>query len=264
MTLKKYYGKRACNCDPKLDLGVKYFSSSQDKIFMIDQKNNPCDYMYTVVGNFITSDLAVRYEIYLHNKYNVGVNPLFYNKSKQTANNFDQTGVKRSIKTYQLRALAEIEINNDPVRSARRSKKISRANSGERNGSARAVYQIDLVTKKTIKKWAYMKLASESLRIPRNGIAACVRKEQHSCGGFGWKYVSGNTNRHRISSSQREGGSPAAKRIYQMDIKTKKIIKEWDCAVTASKSLKICKVSIRTCARGKIKTSGGFGWKYVK
>lgn len=37
-TKMHYYGCRSSNVEPKLDLGVKYFSSSTDREFMLEQK----------------------------------------------------------------------------------------------------------------------------------------------------------------------------------------------------------------------------------
>ena len=43
---KYYYGSRSSNILPSEDIGIKYFSSSSDKIFVQDQKENPQNYMY--------------------------------------------------------------------------------------------------------------------------------------------------------------------------------------------------------------------------
>ena len=89
---KHYYGKRSSKCDPKQDLGKIYFSSSRDKEFLIDQKENPQNYRYKIVGIFKTAASAVSREIKLHIKFSVGSNLTFYNKSRQTAIGFDRTG----------------------------------------------------------------------------------------------------------------------------------------------------------------------------
>ena len=49
---KHYYGTRTSDVDPKKDLGQKYFSSSKDKEFIQDQKNNPDKYRYKVLNTF--------------------------------------------------------------------------------------------------------------------------------------------------------------------------------------------------------------------
>ncbi len=89
---KHYYGKRSCNTLPSLDLGVKYFSSSTDKLFIRDQKQNQQNYKYKIIRFFATSKDALAFEIRLHNKFDVGINESFYNKCKQTSVGFDITG----------------------------------------------------------------------------------------------------------------------------------------------------------------------------
>ena len=85
---KHYYGKRSCNILPKNDLGVKYFSSSHDELFIRDQKQNTQNYKYKIIRVFDTSKDALSFEIRLHNKFDVGINENFYNKSKQTSVRF--------------------------------------------------------------------------------------------------------------------------------------------------------------------------------
>jgi hypothetical protein len=91
---KHYYGKRSSIIEPKLDLGKKYFSSSRDKEFMKDQKENPQNYKYKIIKLFNTSIEAIAYESKLHYRFDVGVNESFYNRAKQKVVGFDSTGVK--------------------------------------------------------------------------------------------------------------------------------------------------------------------------
>lgn len=98
---KHYYGKRSSKCDPKLDLGVKYFSSSRDKEFLIDQKNNPQNYKYKIVGLFSTNELAFAREIRLHAKFNCAVSEKFYNRANSRTSKFSILGTKSSIETRQ-------------------------------------------------------------------------------------------------------------------------------------------------------------------
>ncbi len=88
LLLKYYIGKHSGILPSEKDIGVKYFSSSLDKDFIFDQKENPQNYRYEIMGNFISSNLAIQYEIWLHNKFNVGVNLNYYNRSKQTSTGF--------------------------------------------------------------------------------------------------------------------------------------------------------------------------------
>lgn len=81
--LKLYIGKRSCNCFPVDD--TAYMGSSKYVPKHLCTK--------IILQEFSTSDQAIEHEMYLHNKYNVGINPLFYNKAKQTSLKFDTTGV---------------------------------------------------------------------------------------------------------------------------------------------------------------------------
>ena len=93
---KHYYGKRSTNTIPSQDLGVKYFSSSRDAEFIKDQKSNPQNYKYKIVKIHDSAEAAIEHEIVLHNKFDVGKNPKFYNRCKQTSKGFDTTGIKLS------------------------------------------------------------------------------------------------------------------------------------------------------------------------
>lgn len=90
---KHYYGKRSTKINPKSDLGIKYFSSSKDRKFLLDQKKNPDNYKYKIILQCKSSEEALLKEIYLHNKFNVGKNKYFYNKVKQSSKKFDTTGL---------------------------------------------------------------------------------------------------------------------------------------------------------------------------
>lgn len=98
---KHYYGTRSSKIEPFKDLGFKYFSSASDIEFRDDQKNNPENYKYIIVSIFNSREDAISLEIILHEKFNVGLNPSFYNKSKQTSIgfDFDSTGNQHSDET---------------------------------------------------------------------------------------------------------------------------------------------------------------------
>jgi hypothetical protein len=115
---KHYYGKRSSRIEPKLDLGGKYFSSSRDKVFKKDQKENPQNYKYKIIRCFESSPEAIEFEIRLHEKFDVGVNKSFYNRAKQTSSKFDTTGVgkteeqKMSISGHKHHQAIPIDIYN--------------------------------------------------------------------------------------------------------------------------------------------------------
>jgi hypothetical protein len=93
-TGRMYIGTRSSKDKPKDDLGTKYFSSSSDKDFILEQKEKPDLFEYKILHTFDTRLEALEYEIYLHSFYDVARNPLFYNDSRQTSTGFDRTGVK--------------------------------------------------------------------------------------------------------------------------------------------------------------------------
>jgi hypothetical protein len=96
---KFYYGSRSTNRIPSEDIGFYYFSSSRDKDFMLDQINNPQNYLYKVVSIFDNKDDALNFEIRLHLKFNVAKNPKFYNKANATSTSFSITGTELSQET---------------------------------------------------------------------------------------------------------------------------------------------------------------------
>jgi hypothetical protein len=124
---KYYYGVHSCDCLPKEDIGVKYFSSTKPE-FVKDQKQNHQNYKYKVIKIFKTRKEAVEHEIFLHNKFEVGKNPKFYNGAKQTSTGFDRTGTKASEKTIALQK----EIQNKPeYKNKIKSKLYDRLNNEE-------------------------------------------------------------------------------------------------------------------------------------
>jgi len=92
MTNKRYIGTRSTNLKPQDDIGFLYFSSSSNKEFIQEQKQHPEIFEYIIKGNFTTRKEAIKLEIRLHEENNVGNNPEYYNKSKQTSTGFDTTG----------------------------------------------------------------------------------------------------------------------------------------------------------------------------
>ena len=88
ITNKHYYGSRTSKLTPINDLGKIYFSSSSNKDFILDQKLNNQNYKYVIVRIFSNRTEALSFEIYLHNKFDVGRNVKFYNKSQQTSTGF--------------------------------------------------------------------------------------------------------------------------------------------------------------------------------
>lgn len=144
---KHYYGVRTSKVEPKLDLGVKYFSSSSNKEFINNQKENNQIFTYKVIKTYGSREEAVNMEIKLHNRLNVNINDSFYNKSKQTSKSWDTTGIKISEETRKRMSIAsKARIMTDETKhkisnshkglllSEETKRKISKTSSGENNG----------------------------------------------------------------------------------------------------------------------------------
>ena len=89
---KYYYGVRSSKCHPKYD---NYWSSSKylkEDINKLGKDN----FKKKIIKIFITRQEALKHEIFLHNKFNVAKNSVFYNRAKQTNTGFDITGTNRS------------------------------------------------------------------------------------------------------------------------------------------------------------------------
>ena len=132
LTKKHYYGCRSSNRLPIDDLGIAYFSSSKDIDFVTEQKHHRYRFKYKVIRQFKSRDLALNFEVKLHTWFNVGNNPLFYNKARQTSSKFyfDSTGVVPSIETR--KKLSDAHRSRAPISNETR-KKLSKANSGKNN-----------------------------------------------------------------------------------------------------------------------------------
>lgn len=85
---KHYYGYRSSKIHPTKDLGIKYFSSSSDNNFIIDQKNNKNNYKYKIIKIFDNKIDAIKFESKLHYKFDVRNNANFYNLSNQSNDSF--------------------------------------------------------------------------------------------------------------------------------------------------------------------------------
>lgn len=130
---KHYYGKRSSKISPRLDIGVKYFSSSSDKDFIRDQKENQQNYKYKIVSTHITATAAVTKEIRLHAKFNVKNNVNFYNKANQLSN-----GVCLSSDDHPMKGKHHKESTKEKIRNSLTGYKhsaFSRANMGTKEGT---------------------------------------------------------------------------------------------------------------------------------
>lgn len=108
---KHYIGVRSAE-NPIKDLGIKYFSSSTDKEFMLEQQEFPERFEYKILEVFSTRKLAIAKEIELHDLYDVAVNESFYNMNKQTSSGFCRLGIPHSEETLGKMSLVHLGEKN--------------------------------------------------------------------------------------------------------------------------------------------------------
>ena len=108
---KHYIGVRSAK-NPIKDLGIKYFSSSTDEEFMLEQQEFPERFEYKILEVFSTRKLAVAKEIELHDLYDVAVNESFYNRAKQTSSGFCRLNSYHTSETIERMRLAKSGENN--------------------------------------------------------------------------------------------------------------------------------------------------------
>ena len=123
---KHYYGAHSSKNKPILDIGLKYFSSSKDKNFMIEQKINPSVFKYKVVKIFKSRKDAILFEIFLHNKFDVGKNPRFYNGAKQSSTGFDTTGISTADYNHSTNKTGVLSSNFEKELTDEHKQKISK------------------------------------------------------------------------------------------------------------------------------------------
>lgn len=92
-----YYGYRSSKLNPEKD---NYWSSSKYVLESI-KKYGLSHFKKKILKIFSSKEEALTYEIYLHEKFNVDKNNLFFNRSKQTIWGVNCTGSINRGKTYE-------------------------------------------------------------------------------------------------------------------------------------------------------------------
>lgn len=90
-----YIGSRQSKCDPKDDLGVKYFSSSSNKNFINEQKQNPNKFKYEILSKHNSRMEAFEEEVRVQIELGCLEDELCYNKS---INHLQFTNYNKSFK----------------------------------------------------------------------------------------------------------------------------------------------------------------------
>lgn len=108
-----------------------------------------------------------------------------------------------------------------------------------------------------IKKWNSIKEAE--IFYKTNIISQCCKhkKGYNSAKGFQWKYENDNY----VITKRKEIGKWLNKQIDQYDL-NENYIKTWNSIKEAGLKLNIKPQNISNCCKNKVKTAGGFIWKY--
>ena len=169
---RHYYGKRSSKLAPILDLGIKYFSSSKDTEFKLDQKNNRQKYRYKIIRTFETNEDAINFEIKLHHKMHVDKNHNFYNKSKQTSCSFTTSGITFSEKTRKKMSESAKRTNNGAKTTSKR------AQSNRTNADARWSSFVQVIEKCNIdfSKYGWVKEVSKLLNISPQKVSRWMKR----------------------------------------------------------------------------------------
>lgn len=107
-----------------------------------------------------------------------------------------------------------------------------------------------------VKSFDNAKQAAIELGLGYGVVQQVLHQQRKSCRGYQLKYE--EDPREITVYNSRQGGTIS---ILQFD-KNNNFIKEWKSAAEAGRTLKLDNSSITKCLKGKIKSCGGFIWKY--
>lgn len=126
-------------------------------------------------------------------------------------------------------------------------------------GTSKPILQYDLEGN-FIKEWPSISEATRNIN--NSDIPSCLSGKQSQAGGFIWIYKEGNILNNIPKFINKRGKSKAKCRtIIQYSLKDE-FIKEWESGKHAALVLKKNQPDISACCKGKLKTAGGFKWKF--
>ena len=136
----------------------------------------------------------------------------------------------------------------------------------------KAVVQLSL-SNEVIQIFTSVSSAAREYGIASGSICKCCQKELRSAGGFIWIYEDEVDISHlTFPSSERKaalieegiriGQAKQRKKVMQLTVEGE-LVRIWDSLTQAAKENGMDVSSICQCCKGKIKTSGGYMWRYV-
>lgn len=155
---------------------------------------------------------------------------------------------------------------------------------------SKPVFQLDLITKEVIAEFPSIKEAAAATGLFKQNIGNVVNGKAGSSGGFGWRYKDESSvlqahisfaavmpkhseatitkmtgqKRTSVTKEKMREVSPNKKSIEQLDKETKLVLATWPSMQDASRATGLPTANLTSCCKGRIKTCGGFVWRYVE
>lgn len=133
---------------------------------------------------------------------------------------------------------------------------------GKSRRTTQPIYQFDK-NGKFIKKWDSCRDICDYFGVKDNHIYDCISGKYHSAYGFIWSKTETIEPQKRISVAKHNGGGRKGTKINQYDLDGN-FICSFSSQKEASSNTKARQSGISLCCKGKIKTAGGFIWKYAE
>lgn len=107
-----------------------------------------------------------------------------------------------------------------------------------------------------IKEYPNAAYAARDIDISYSVMQQVLHEIRRSCGGYQWKYK--DDPRKIEKYTNRQGGKIPVSQYSKEGV----YMRDWESATQAGRELKIDSSSITKCLKGKLKTCGGFIWRY--
>ena len=120
--------------------------------------------------------------------------------------------------------------------------------------ASKRVDQYDLVTNQKIQTFESMKAAATAVECDQANIVKACQRKLKSAGGFGWSYEGEAFTYSKLRSSARQ--------VQKLDKVTGDVLQTYDSVGIAAKENGMYTASISQCCAGKLKSAGGFLWRY--
>jgi group I intron endonuclease len=132
--------------------------------------------------------------------------------------------------------------------------------------TGKIVHQINKDNRIILNKFPSAMEAGRILNVNPHNIQSCCINIRKSAGGYMWKYVD-DTNKHLkigdFIDIEQYKPQKRGKNIIQLDKKTNNVLKTFESLHQAANetNTQICSISL--CCNGKLKSAGGYIWKFT-